>query len=97
MRYITMTMAVLLGALGAVVVLARPAGAAELAPVQRWESKCVAAERKGPISAWGTDQFNEPDGWNAALKKLGAEGWEPVQFDFVAGDVKAACFKRPAR
>ncbi len=68
-----------------------PAGA------QRWDIRCFHREGVGVDEDWANEDLDKPGGWNQALKKLGASGWEPVQLmnPSPGAVISAVCFKRP--
>ena len=65
------------------------------AGVQKWQVHCFGNDAIRVESPGMNKELDQPDGWNRALERLGAQGWEPVSFLSPRGSIEAVCLKRP--
>lgn len=63
----------------------------------RWESLCVDAPGAGVVSPEWDERLAAANGWNAAMNRYGAEGWEPFQVHAYPNnnEIQFVCFRRP--
>jgi hypothetical protein len=59
-----------------------------------WESMCLDMDKAGVKQNWANHDLYKKDGWNQALMRYGAAGWEPFYLVHDKGVVIAACFRR---
>jgi hypothetical protein len=73
---------------------------APVAPAPRWEAICVGTEKAGVDQHWTNEDLDKPDGWNKAMARYTAQGWEPFEMVSIAagngklGAIAAVCFRR---
>ena len=63
-----------------------------------WEGHCVDADSAGVDSPEWDERLAGDGGWNKALNKFGAQGWEPFQVFSHTGnnEIQYVCFRRPS-
>lgn len=102
---LSLTVAFLLGIIASNVAGA-PARASEEAPMPaaaqrvQWEAFCVGTDKAGVDQHWTNNDLDKSDGWNKALARYTAQGWEPfTAMSVTSGNGKLAaiaafCFRR---
>ncbi|MCB9730844.1 MAG: hypothetical protein H6744_19915 [Deltaproteobacteria bacterium] len=65
-------------------------------PARVWEGMCLDKDKGGVDQDWVNNDLYKSDGWNQAIMRYGAEGWELVQvIQGKEGEkITAVCFRR---